>query len=63
MESPSLQWARERERLLDALWQLLDDMGPDGLCVCQAAKEQAMEAYESSLPDEPAEDRPSAFDK
>jgi hypothetical protein len=30
--------------LIKALWQLLDDMGADGLCVCQAAKDQAIEA-------------------
>lgn len=30
--------------LLDALEQLLDDMGGDGLCVCQEAKDQARSA-------------------
>lgn len=53
---------KERERLLEALWQLLDDMGPDGQRVCQGAKQQAMEAYAASLPNECSEDRPSAFD-
>jgi hypothetical protein len=33
---------REALRVADqALWQLLDDMGSDGLCVCLDAKEQA----------------------
>lgn len=32
------------EELKNALDQLLDDMGDDGLCVCQAAKDQAIEA-------------------
>ena len=32
------------EKLEKALDQLLDDMGKDGLCVCQAAKDQAIEA-------------------
>jgi hypothetical protein len=31
--------------MAEALWQLLDDMGEDGLCVCPAAKEQARAAY------------------
>ena len=52
----------EREGILDGLWQLLDDMGPEGLSVCQAAKDQAMGAYRASLPDELKIDWPSAFD-
>ena len=32
--------------LVDAMWQLLDDMGRDGLCVCPAAKAQARIAFE-----------------
>jgi hypothetical protein len=32
--------------LADAMWQLLDDMGKDGLSVCLAAKAQARIAYE-----------------
>jgi hypothetical protein len=37
--------SREREtRMREALWQLLDDMGETGLCVCSAAKEQARAA-------------------
>jgi len=40
---------REREaRLVEALWQLLDDMGDDGLCVCQDAKDQAIAAFAST---------------
>lgn len=31
-------------KLTEALEQLCDDMGPDGLCVCPAAKEQALAA-------------------
>lgn len=30
--------------LYEAMDQLLDDMGVDGLCVCQAAKDQAIAA-------------------
>ena len=37
--------SQKREVMLrDALDQLLDDMGDDGLCVCEAAKQQAKEA-------------------
>lgn len=32
--------------LADAMWQLLDDMGADGLSVCPAAKAAARLAYE-----------------
>lgn len=32
--------------LADAMWQLLDDMGADGKCVCGLAKAQARIAYE-----------------
>jgi hypothetical protein len=31
-------------KLEEALDQLLDDMGVDGLCVCQQAKDEAIEA-------------------
>jgi hypothetical protein len=34
----------ENARLREALDQLVDDMGETGLCVCQAAKEQAIAA-------------------
>ena len=34
----------EIARLREALDQLLDDMGDDGLCVCPAAKDQARAA-------------------
>ena len=36
---------RENERLREAMWQLLDDMGPDDYSVCPAAKEQALCVY------------------
>lgn len=36
------------EALREALWQLLDDMGDDGLSVCQAAKDQARAALSGS---------------
>ena len=36
--------ANEIERLREALDQLLDDMGAEGHCVCEAAKQQAIEA-------------------
>jgi hypothetical protein len=55
-------WLMEREALLEALWQLLDDMGPDDHCVCEAAKRQAMDTYRASLPNEPQDEWPSAFD-
>lgn len=29
-----------------AVWQALDDMGPDGTCVCQATKAMLRVAYE-----------------
>ena len=32
--------------IVDAMWQLLDDMGRDGFCVCPAAKAQARIAFE-----------------
>lgn len=35
--------------LADAMWQVLDDMGRDGLGVCLAAKAQARVAYEPFL--------------
>ena len=38
--------ADEIERLRAALDQLLDDMGEDGLCVCQQAKDEARAALE-----------------
>jgi hypothetical protein len=34
------------QALADAMWQLLDDMGASGTCVCLAAKAQARVAYE-----------------
>jgi hypothetical protein len=37
------------QRLADAMWQLLDDMGTHGLDVCLAAKAQARIAYEPFL--------------
>ena len=40
--------ADEIERLREALNQLLDDMGDDGLCVCEAAKQQAKAAMAQS---------------
>jgi hypothetical protein len=42
---------REQVTLLrDALDQLLDDMGIDGHCVCEAAKQQAKEALAATKP-------------
>lgn len=35
--------------LSDAMWQLLDDMGKEGQCVCTYAKAQARIAYEPFL--------------
>jgi hypothetical protein len=37
--------------LADAMWQLLDDMGKNGLSVCLAAKAQARIAYEPFITD------------
>jgi hypothetical protein len=36
----------ETQRLADAMWQLLDDMGTEGKTVCLAAKAGARVAYE-----------------
>lgn len=36
----------EVEALIEAMTQLLDDMGPYGTCVCVAAKAQARIAWE-----------------
>lgn len=48
------EWQEERKRLTEdndrlaaALDQLLDDMGDDNLCVCQAAKEMAIDALKA----------------
>jgi hypothetical protein len=40
------------QALADAMWQLLDDMGTGGQCVCLAAKAQARIAFEPFV-DEP----------
>lgn len=37
---------QEVNELADAMWQLLDDMGKNGLSVCLCAKVQAVIAYE-----------------
>ena len=44
LECVAMDAADRIEMLENALDQLLDDMGEDGLCVCQAAKDQAIEA-------------------
>lgn len=36
----------ETDALAEAVWQVLDDMGQDGLCCCLAAKAQLRVAYE-----------------
>lgn len=36
----------EVDALRDAMWQILDDMGRDGLCVCLEAKAMARIAFE-----------------
>jgi len=36
--------------LREALDQLLDDMGADGHCVCEAAKQQAIEVFAATEP-------------
>jgi hypothetical protein len=36
----------QAQRLSDAMWQLLDDMGEIGLCMCGHAKAQVRIAYE-----------------
>ena len=47
-----LVWLREAvERKDAALEQLLDDMGEDGLCVCQQAKDEARAALATLSPD------------
>ena len=42
----------ERERLREAVWQALDDMGRDGKSVCGATKTQLIEAYQQSTGDD-----------
>jgi hypothetical protein len=42
-----MMWTEQQVAdLANAMWQLLDDMGRDGLSVCGAAKAQARIAYE-----------------
>lgn len=41
--------AAEIERLREALDQLLDDMGTDGHCVCEDAKQQAIAALQPNV--------------
>lgn len=61
-QAAAANWSEDvREQVLEALWQLLDDMGPDGLCVCLKAKKQAIDAYKSAFPDEPEKDWPTAL--
>jgi hypothetical protein len=48
----------EVEQLADAMWQLLDDMGANGLSVCLAAKVEARIAMEPFL----TLDRPACED-
>jgi hypothetical protein len=40
------------ESLEEAMWQLLDDMGADGHCVCPFAKARARIAFEPFVGDE-----------
>ncbi len=47
----------EVQALADAMWQILDDMGETGRCVCLASKARARVAYEPFLDkDEPADE-------
>lgn len=46
------QGAPAVERLVDAMWQLLDDMDETGLGVCYAAKEQAHKAFAPFVTDD-----------
>ena len=41
----------EKEELLSVLWQMLDDMSTGGHCVCPAAKQDALEAYNKISPE------------
>lgn len=43
---PDLEKVANVQALVDAMWQLLDDMGEDGHSVSPAAKEQALKAFE-----------------
>ncbi len=61
MDDTFMALADERSDLLQVLWQLLDDMGPDGLGVCQATKDEAMRVYRQCLPAEPRDDWPGCF--
>lgn len=52
-----MPWTDEQiEELRDAMWQLLDDMGPRGLSVCLAAKAQARIAFEPFMDPDAAPD-------
>lgn len=54
---PPRAYTDEQVRALaDAMWQVLDDMGRHGLCLCPAAKAQARVAYEPFLQAEVAAD-------
>jgi len=41
----------EKKELLGVLWQLLDDMSTGGHCVCPAAKQEALKAYNKISPE------------
>ena len=45
-EKEAARLNKQTKSLADAMWQVLDDMGKDGSCVCLATKAQARIAYE-----------------
>jgi len=53
---------RQVQALTDAMWQLLDDMGADGLSVSPAAKEQALAAFTPFRDDEEEGDDEATLD-
>lgn len=44
-----MPYRTQTQALADAMAQLLDDMGTDGLCVCKFAKAKARVVYEPFL--------------
>ena len=49
------------EALADAMWQLLDDMGAGGTCVCEMAKARARVAFDPFRLDAQREEAPLGY--
>ncbi|MBI1689297.1 hypothetical protein [Methylorubrum sp. DB1722] len=52
---------KQVEALADAMWQLLDDMGERGQCVCEGAKAMARVAFEPFKLDSTGEEAPLGY--